>query len=264
MNEMIEIQVKSTIDGSMEPSLFYCPDGLGKKTLVVGLHTWSMDRFNQVESMLPYCKERNWALLLPEFRGSNLPAKNNSVGKACSSIESRQDIIDATKFVVNNYPVDSDGIFLLGGSGGAHMALMMAAYKPDMWFAVSSWCPITDLDLWFQYHINRKTPYAASIFACCGGAPGTSEEIDKQYHDRSPVSYVKEIAKCNNVFVHHGRYDESVPYEHTINLFKLIESHDPSRFFCEIFDGGHEIDYKRAFDWFDKLLDKQEKSALTG
>ena len=264
MTEIIEIQVKSAHDGSIEPGLFYCPEGPEKKTLLVGLHTWSMDRFNQVEKMLPYCRERNWALLLPEFRGSNLPDRNKRVTSACASVAARQDVVDATEFVLSNYPVDPDRILLLGGSGGAHMALMMAAYKPELWFAVSSWCPITDLKTWFDYHRNRKTAYAASISACCGGVPGTSDEVDRQYFERSPINYIEGIARCRKVSVHHGRYDTSVPYAHTMNLFSLMEKHDPSNFFCEIFDGGHELDYKRAFEWFDKLLDKKDKSELTG
>lgn len=63
---------------------------------MVGLHTWSYNRFNQLSAMLPLCRERGWALLLPEFRGPNL--KNNPrVRQACASEVARRDILDAVE-----------------------------------------------------------------------------------------------------------------------------------------------------------------------
>jgi hypothetical protein len=44
---MQEILVKSTIDGSSQPSLFHKAGGRDSKPLLVGLHTWSADRFSQ-------------------------------------------------------------------------------------------------------------------------------------------------------------------------------------------------------------------------
>ena len=74
MKDFTEIAVRSTVDGSKEPSLLYIPETAHEKTvpLVVGLHTWSYDRFNKMDAYLPFCKSRGWALLLPEFRGPNL------------------------------------------------------------------------------------------------------------------------------------------------------------------------------------------------
>ena len=48
-----EILVKSSLDGTMQPSLFYKSASKEKRPLLVGLHTWSFDRFNQIENMLP-------------------------------------------------------------------------------------------------------------------------------------------------------------------------------------------------------------------
>ena len=50
MNE-IEFYVKSTIDGSAQPSLFFSAEGNGRP-LLVGLHTWSFDRHNH-QMLLP-------------------------------------------------------------------------------------------------------------------------------------------------------------------------------------------------------------------
>ena len=56
---MKEILVKSTVDGSMQPNLFYEADEKNRP-LLVGLHTWSCDRFNQIENMLPLAEKQNF------------------------------------------------------------------------------------------------------------------------------------------------------------------------------------------------------------
>ena len=81
---MDEIRVTSTVDGSPEPSLFHHPGGDEAVPLVVGLHSWSYDRFNQRDNYLPLCRRYGFALLLPEFRGPNLtgnPRRREACGQ---------------------------------------------------------------------------------------------------------------------------------------------------------------------------------------
>lgn len=255
---MIELQITSTLDGSSEPVLFDFPDGKTDVPLLVGLHTWSFDRFNQVDAMLPLCQKRNWALLLPEFRGPNL-SNNPRAQMACASKLAIQDVIDAVDFVLSNYAIDSSQIFVMGGSGGGHMALMMAGHAPKKWRAVSSWVPVTDLSKW--YHENEK--YAPHIAACCGGVPGESEDIDRAYKERSPITYIDALSQAN-LYIHHGRHDPSVPYTQSYKLAQEIEKQNPQNFYFEIFDGGHQIRYDVAFKWFESHLQKNTQQTLTG
>lgn len=250
---VVEIRVKSTLDGSLEPSLLFAPPGMAPDTpLVVGLHTWSAERSNQVKGLLPLCAERNWALLLPEFRGPNL-ATNPRAAEACASPLAKQDIIDAMDWVLARHPIDSKMIFLIGGSGGGHMALMMAAFAPERFRAVSSWCPITDLAAWH----GQNAGYVPGIEACCGGKPGATPAVDEQYRLRSPIACAEAMSRAN-LSVHHGRFDKSVPYSHTLNLALAIEKTSPQRFFFEIFDGGHAMHAAVAFRWFDALAKSGE------
>ena len=89
---MIEIYVKSSVDSTDQPSLFYAAKEKGRP-LIVGLHTWSFDRNNQVKAMLPVAKERDFNLLLPEFRGPNL-GSNPNCHEACGSKKAKQDIME--------------------------------------------------------------------------------------------------------------------------------------------------------------------------
>lgn len=255
---MTELQITSTLDGAKEPVLFDFPGGKTKVPLLVGLHTWSFDRFNQVETMQPLCQERDWALLLPEFRGPNINT-NPRAQMACASKLAIQDVIDAVDVICSDYAIDPAKIFLMGGSGGGHMALMMAGHTPKKWRAVSSWVPVTDLSVW--YHENEK--YAPHVAACCGGAPGESDTIDQAYKERSPISYIDTLAQAN-LYVHHGRHDPAVPYTQTYKLAQEIEKQNPSNFYFEIFDGGHQIRYDVAFKWFDSQLKKDTQKTLTG
>lgn len=245
---MQELTVVSSLDNSPEPVLFSAAEGNQPRPLLVGLHTWSAERSNQRGTLLPLARERNWHLLLPEFRGPNL-ANNPRAGEACGSALARQDILDAVAQVREQEAVGP--IFLYGGSGGGHMALMMAATAPKFWTAISSWCPITDLFKWREENEN----YRAHIEACCGGVPDDGEEVRASYRERSPYFYAEQIAQ-STLSIHHGKWDKAVPFTHSLNLYQQILYHRPNaNVFCEIFDGAHDAHAPRAVAWFEEFLE---------
>jgi dienelactone hydrolase len=222
-----ELEFVSTMDDSVEKALFHFPAGKRSVPLVVGLHTWSYNRLNQLKPMLPFCQELGWALLLPEFRGPNL-IDNPRAHQACGSPLARQDILDAVERVANDYPIDHESIYILGGSGGGHMALMMAAQAPRRWKGVSAWVPITDLAVWHDENHN----YAGHVAACCGGEPGDDPSTDREYRERSPIYSIKELADAT-LSVHHGRYDQIVSYRQSWRLAQKLADAGAERFFLK-------------------------------
>lgn len=246
------IYVKSTIDSSMQPSLFFKSETNKKRPLLVGLHTWSYDRFNQIENMLPYAEKYGFNLLLPEFRGDNLKT-NPNCSQACGSIYAKQDIKDAVDYIVENETVDKENIFLLGLSGGGHMALLMAGYCPEYFKAIGAFVPITELEKWEKQNPN----YSEHVLACCGN---DTDEMKK----RSPFSYVDTIAKAN-LKIFHGKFDTVVPVSQSLELYeKIISTYPDSRVFLDIFDGGHEIDMEMAFYWLMSQYKSATKTIVTG
>jgi len=258
--EVTELEFRSSGDNSLEKALLHVPRTRQNVPLVVGLHTWSYDRYNQLSAMLPFCRERGWALLLPEFRGPNMK-DNPRARQACASALARQDILDAVDRVAGDHSIDTSNLFLLGGSGGGHMALMVAADTPELWKGVSSWVPITDLSVWH----GENSDYADHVAACCGGRPGSDPEIDREYRERSPLFRVDELARTT-LSLHHGRFDPLVDYRHSWRLANRLEEAGAERFYFEIFNGGHDIHYQRAFDWFDQVLGEKQVGGerLTG
>lgn len=243
-----EIYVKSTLDGTPQPSLFYAAEEPGRP-LLVGLHTWSCDRFNQIDNLLPWAQKLDFNLLLPEFRGSNLDT-NPNCKQACGSEFARQDVKDAIDYLLEHEQIDGQNVFLLGMSGGGHMALMTAAFWPAQFRAVGAVVPITDLNCWVQ----ESKDYRPHILACCG------EELAA----RSPMTYADSIAKAN-LKIFHGKYDPVVPVHHSTDLYTQIQKINPSaRVFLDIFDGGHEIDMETAMHWLLTQYEDRNVTQVTG
>jgi len=262
MNDLFEeIAVESTLEGSLEPSLLWMPPGdAPPEALVVGLHTWSADRFNQREAMLPFCEARGWGLLLPEFRGPNLTSNPRAL-EAAGGPPARRDVLDATRYVLaTRFAGRTPARFLVGGSGGAHMALQVAGREAFRWDAVSSWCPITDLAAW-QGENPRYRPH---IEAVCGGEPGASAGVDARYREKSPLHVARELAAVR-LQLAHGRHDPSVPYTHGWRMAQAIEAFQPAHFYFHLFNGGHEAHLDAAFRFFEETLRRENtRTGLTG
>ena len=247
-----EIWVTSTLDGTQQPSLLYRSPSPEKRPLLVGLHTWSHGRFNQIGNMLPYAEKYDFNLLLPEFRGSNL-TENPNRKQACGSEYAKQDIKDAIDYVIRHENVDADSVFLLGLSGGGHMSLMMAGMIPEYFAAIGASVPITDLRCWAK----ENAEYREHILACCG-------DDEEEMLRRSPVAYLDTIARAN-LKIFHGKFDPVVPVSHSLNLYgQLMAKYPKCRVFLDIFDGGHAIDMEAAMYWLLTQYRKKELTKVTG
>ena len=246
--EQTEILVKSSMDGTDQPSLFFSAKEKGRP-LLVGLHTWSHDRFNQITNMLPLAQKHDFNLLLPEFRGANLKGNPNHK-KACGSDYVINDIKDAIDYCIENLGVDKNNVFLLGASGGGQVALLTASRFPELFVAVGAFVPVCDLVAW------QNEWYREQVLACCG----SEEEMVR----RSPISYIDGIAKTN-VKIFHGKYDPVVPRSQSIDLYnKLSEKYPEARVFLDIFDGGHQMDITLAERWILSQYEKSGTVTVTG
>ena len=246
-----EILIKSTIDGTMQPSLFYSASR-SNRPLLIALHTWSYNRFNRLEKMVPFAEKYDFNLLLPEFRGSNLETHEHCT-LACGSLYARQDIKDALDYVILHFDIDANNIFMLGCSGGGHMALMMSGFCPECFKAVAAFVPITDLAKWAE----QNSKYRPHVFACCGGS-------QEEMRLRSPITHIDTIAKAN-LKIFHGKYDAVVPHTHSLDIYnRILQEYPDARVFLDIFDGGHDLDLNAAAYWFLSQYEDREVTEVTG
>lgn len=223
--KLTELEVKSTIDGTMQPSLAWFPETLQKRPakpvpLLVYLHSWSGDYRQDNSPWHAEAVKRGWVYLHPDFRGiNNKPA-------ACGSPLARQDVLDAIEHVAKLRPIDRSRIYLAGTSGGGHMSMLMAAYFPDRFSAVSAWVGISDLAAWEQFHVKngQADHYAEMTIACAGGSPGDSEQVDAEYRDRSPLFHLNrksELPLDIAAGVTDGKTG-SVPIMHSLFAFNAV------------------------------------------
>ena len=214
-----QLRVRSTLDGAEQPCFFLPSAVEGDRPLLVWLHPWShgYDTFGSTDWQQA-AAARGWHLLIPHFRGPN---KNP---EACGSPEARQDILDAIDHVCARYPVDLSRVYLAGGSGGGHMSMVMAGHAPERWAAVSAWCGISDLAAWHRECRQSGRRYWKDIKAVAGGAPGSSADVDREIHFRSPVhalARAKDLPLDISTGIHDG-HTGSVPIHHTIDAFNRI------------------------------------------
>lgn len=217
-----EILVRSSLDRTLQPSLLWVPESKPNtaQPLFVFLHSWSGDYTQNNSAWLKQAKANNWIFLHPNFRG------RNRTPKACGSEFARQDILDAMQYVIENHNVDTSRVYLAGGSGGGHMALLMAGHHPDKFSAVSAWCPITDIAEWHRFSRgkNPDSRYANEIEASIGGVPGSSEAIQKENESRSSVYHLHnaiELPVDIAAGIHDG-YTGSVPVSHSLRAFNVL------------------------------------------
>ena len=246
-----EIYVTSTADGSIQPSLYFRAEGEGRP-LIVGLHTWSYDRKNQISYLLGFAEEQNFNLLLPEFRGPNLKSNPNA-RQSCGSYAAKQDIKDAIDYIFANESVDKSNVFLIGLSGGGHMAMLMAGFCPEYFRAIAPFVPISDLGLWAK----QNAGYRENILCCCG-------ESEDEMYDRSPIKYIDIIAKAN-MKIFHGKYDDVVPVSQSVEFYNSItEKYPRARIFLDIFDGGHQFELDLCRKWILSQYRPAKLQTVTG
>jgi dienelactone hydrolase len=214
-----EIRYRSDADQTEQPALFYAPEGQRAAPLIVALHSWSGNyRQASQAAVARWAIARGWVFIHPEFRGPNRRPE------ACGSELMVRDILSAVAYAKAVATVDPARIYLVGGSGGGHATLLLAGRAPEVWTAVSAWCPITDLVAWHAESVARKQKYAGDIELSVGGPPAPGTPAEAEARKRSPLTYLS-AARRLPVSIHVGLHDGhtgSVPVSHSLRAFNML------------------------------------------
>ncbi|MFC1692789.1 alpha/beta hydrolase family protein [Candidatus Latescibacterota bacterium] len=217
------VSITSSYDGISQKVAFIQIENKSRP-LVVALHTWGYDYTQDSRNeYFKHCAEREWNCIFPDFRG------RNNRPEACGSEAALTDILDAVQWAKSVFTIDPRRVFLAGASGGGHMALNAAGHAPSVWTAVSVWSPISDCARWHRETIERGLLYASDLEKACGGAPGTSRDIDSEYAKRSPLTSLWR-AHIIPIDINNGIHDGhtglggegSVPVGHSIRAYNEL------------------------------------------
>jgi dienelactone hydrolase len=211
-----EVAITSSVDGAVQKALFYAPNDGGPRPLLVALHSWSENYLQNIGIPYGIFAERNgWALIHPDHRG---PYRKPD---AVASDISQRDVLDAVEYAKKRTKVDPSRIYLVGYSGSAMTALVLAGKNPDVWAGVVSWVPIYDLVDWYAW-LRRNAPerqYAQEITAACGGAPEGGSVAEKECRRRSPSQYLTNARGRVPVYLGVGIWDHLVPPNQALRAF---------------------------------------------
>jgi dienelactone hydrolase len=206
-------------DGSRQPAMWFAPAHDEPVPLLVGLHTWSShyDTAGSDAVYADWCVAQAWAFIHPHFRGPNRTAQ------AMGSDRAVRDIVEAVAWAKQRTSVDGARIYLVGVSGGGHMALLMAGRHPEIWAGVSSWCGISDIAAWHGEHLKDGLPdeYARDIESALGRAPLPK---DAEAWKRSPLSCLAAAAGVP-LDINHGIHDGrkgSVRFTHSLHAWNAV------------------------------------------
>ncbi|MBO4345689.1 MAG: prolyl oligopeptidase family serine peptidase [Victivallales bacterium] len=214
-----EIKYPCKIDGSMQSAYMLKASAAGPRPLVVALHTWSYTYEGTNAEYERLARLYDWNLIYPDFRGPNWTPQ------ACGSEFVVSDLEDAVAFMKSECDIDASRIYLTGGSGGGHCTLLMAGRRPDLWTAVSAWCPISDIAAWHRQCLGtRCNDYAIHIEKSCGGNPQEDAVAAVEARKRSPLTWLPNAAALPvdiNTGIHDG-HTGSVPVSQSLNAYNVL------------------------------------------
>jgi predicted peptidase len=145
---------------------------------------------------------------------------------AHASLESQYDIIGTAKYMVDNFNVKHDQIYLVGYSMGGQIVTVTAAKFPHLFAAVFDNKGITDLGQWYLERDSDSTKRTLEKECHIDGARKTPTQNPFCYERRSSVNFARNYAHIP-ISMTHSAADMLVPISHSRNLRDAINSYEP-------------------------------------
>ncbi|MBY5980194.1 alpha/beta hydrolase family protein [Ferrimonas balearica] len=176
--------------------------------------------------------DRGIAVLQVNFRGSGgYGSAFQSAGYKRWGSDIQYDIIDATRYVIDQGIADKSRVCIYGASFGGYSALQSAIIEPDMFACSVGFVGIYDLPLMFEEGDTTETEYGLRIL---DKYLGNDEAQLKAF---SPVYHVDKLKAP--VLLIHGEEDERAPIEHAERLKAALEAKQHSLQWVVMDKEGH-------------------------
>ena len=221
------VSIRSTVDGEAQRAMWLAPREAGPRPLLVVLHSWSSGYRQDIGiPFAQWAEEHGWAFIHPHFRGVNRRPE------ATGSDLAVRDVLDAVDWASEQADIDADRVFVIGFSGGGHMALLMAGRHADRFAGAVAWVPIYDLEQWYVHHRDNRpgTAYIPQIRASCGGDPTTVATARRACRHRSPSAHLDGAREAGiPLYIGHGLSDTTATPAQALRTFNAV-ARDSDRF----------------------------------
>lgn len=208
------ITYSSSVDGEVMDLFIYTPQAFDHNgpaiPLLIYLHGGGGTGVDIERKFGPDLDARGWIGIAPVGREWNLHNQGCEWMTSAAYVDSddpdvgpgEQDILDAIDFAVENYPIDTDRIYLTGHSMGGRGAYIIGLKNPDKFAAIAVSAPASDM---FEIHARRPEPSMCKE-GMTGGKPGDNLVVDTMYTLTSG-RFLLENAYNLPVFHGHGTND---------------------------------------------------------
>ncbi len=229
--ECKQITITSSADGNEQPAYYFRCISRKPRPLIVSLHTWSGD-FTQDDPLARQCIADDYNYIHPNFRGPN------RTPQACGSDLVISDIDDAIDYAIDNAPVDTHSIHVIGVSGGGYATLLTYMKSKHDIRTFSAWASISDLERWYYESEGRKSKYARDIALATTGKHFTGDNYfmnPEAARQRSPIFMRTPVKKRagSKLYIYagiHDGYTGSVPITHSLEFYnKVVNDFDASQ-----------------------------------
>jgi poly(3-hydroxybutyrate) depolymerase len=207
--------------------------------LVLYAHARSSHMYEPADSSQNWdsaVEARGWLLASPQMHGhwpgtAQTPVPNPPGIYAYASLESQYDLVGTLRYMLDNYNVKRDQIYLFGSSMGGQIATVTAAKYPHIFAAVFDSKAPTDMAQWYgessTFHQDwmERECYTGSAASPQPRTPGQNPFC---YQRRSSQSFAGNFLHVP-ISITHSQADTLVPIAHSFELRDAINALGPDR-----------------------------------
>lgn len=234
-------------DGTLVQGWLATPEGDGPFPTVVEMH--GGPHFATTDSYSPLSQawlDHGFAWLSVNFRGSTTfgRAFKEQIWGDVGHWEV-EDVVAGRAWLVEQGIAQADKVFLIGGSYGGFLTLLLLGKTPDLWAGGMAIAAVADEALSYE---DANDALKAAVAGWFGGAP---DQVPDRYRRASPLAYAEQVQAP--VIIFQGHNDTRTPprqmqiyVDKMRSLGKQIE--------IEWYDAGHGVGTQEIIAFLEKML----------
>ena len=254
-----------TRDGRQLDAYLTLPAGATKANpppLVVLPHggPWARDSWG-FDGEAQFLASRGYAVLKPNYRGSNGYAWMFPAADRWDFIKMHDDVTDATKAMIGSGLIDGGRVAIMGASFGGYLAVSGVVREPALYRCAITLAGVFD---WEQQLKDKKfNQYDSPVFGYLKHWLGDPAKNPEKYAAISPGRRVDQIRVP--VFVCGGKDDQTVEIEQSDNLISALEKYHVPHETLLVSEEGHGMRHienrVKLYTLIEAFLEKNLKPA---